>query len=76
MDHRLVISKDLGENMLRAIHFNNAGRDPMLREASEIWWQLIHREIVKNARNCAECRQPVKKLKILMSPKFLSRKII
>ena len=36
MDHRLVIPKDMRENMLRAIHFGHAGRDAMLREASDV----------------------------------------
>ena len=62
MDHRLVIPKDLRENMLRAIHFGHAGRDAMLREASDVWWPLIHREIVEKARNCNECRETGKNL--------------
>ena len=65
MDHRLVIPKDMRENMLRAIHFGHAGRDAMLREASDVWWPRIHREIVKKARNCNECRQTVENLKCM-----------
>ena len=56
MDYRLVIPKDTRENMLRAIHFGHAGRDAMLREASDVWWPRIHCEIVEKARNCNECR--------------------
>ena len=51
MDQRLVIPKDMRENVLRAIHFGHAGRDAMLREASDVWWPRIHREIVEKARN-------------------------
>ena len=36
MDNRLVVPKDMRENVLRAIHFGHAGRDAMLREASDI----------------------------------------
>ena len=51
MHHRLVILKDMRENMLWAIHFSHAGRDAMLRKASDVWWPRIHREIVEKARN-------------------------
>ena len=37
MDNRLVNPKDMRENVLQAIHFGHAGRDAMLREASDIW---------------------------------------
>ena len=67
MDHRLVIPKDMRENMLRAIHFGHAGRDAMLREASDNWWSRIHREIIENARNCNECRLAGKNLKCMKS---------
>ena len=65
MDNRLVIHKDMRENMLRAIHFGHAGRDAMLREASDVWWPRIHREIVEKARNCNECRLTGKPLKCM-----------
>ena len=57
MDQLLVIPKDMRENVLRAIHFGHAGRHAMLREASDVWWPRIHREIVEKARNCAECQK-------------------
>ena len=38
MDNCLVIHKDVRQNILRAIHYGHAGRDSMLREASDIWW--------------------------------------
>ena len=69
MDHRLVIPKDMRENMLRAIHFGHAGRDVMLREASDVWWPRIHREIVDKARNCSECRAAGKNFKCIKSQK-------
>ena len=62
MDNRLVIPKDMRENMLRAIHSGHAGRDAMLREASDVWWPRIHREIVEKTRNCNECRLTGKNL--------------
>ena len=42
MDHRLLFLKDMRENMLRAFHFGHAGRDAMLRKASDNWWPRIH----------------------------------
>ena len=57
MDNRVVISKDMRDNMMRAIHYGHAGRDSMLREASDIWWPKIHREIVENVQNCQECQK-------------------
>ena len=67
MDQRLVIPKDMRENVLRAIHFGHAGRDALLREASDVWWPRIHREIVEKARNCAECQKAGKDLKCINS---------
>ena len=69
MDHRLIIPKDMRENMLRAIHFGHAGRDAMLREASDVWWPRIHREIINKARNCSECREAGKNFKCIKSQK-------
>ena len=67
MDHRLVISKDMRENILRAIYFGHAGRDAMLRESSDVWWPRIHREIIDKARNCSEFRKAGKNLKSIKS---------
>ena len=50
MDQRLVIPKSLNKNVLRAIHFNQAGRDAM-------WWPRIHREIIEKAKKCADCQK-------------------
>ena len=50
------------ENVLRAIHFGHAGRDAMLREATDVWWQRIHREIVEKARKFVECQKAGKNL--------------
>ena len=55
--------------MLTAIHFAHAGRDAMLREAAEVWWPKIHREIVEKANNCTECMKAGKDLKCLKSQK-------
>ena len=35
MDERLVIPKDMRNNMLNAIPFGHTGRDAMLREAAD-----------------------------------------
>ena len=67
MDNRLVIPKDMRENVLRAIHFGHAGRDSMLREVADFWWGRNHREIVEKARNCQECQLAGKNLKCLKS---------
>ena len=69
MDQRLVIPKDMRENVLRAIHFGHAGRDAMLREASDVWWPRIHREIVEKARSFAECQKAGKNPKCVSSQK-------
>ena len=63
MDQRLVIPKDMRENLLCAIHFGHAGRDAMLKEAADVWWPRIHREIIEKARKCPECLKAGKNLK-------------
>ena len=50
MDQRLVNSKDMHENLLRAIHFGHVARDAKSREATDVWWLRIHREIVKGPK--------------------------
>ena len=67
MDHRLVIPKDMREIMLRDIHLGHAGRDAMLREASDVWWPRIHREIIDKAKNCSERRVARKNFKCTKS---------
>ena len=69
MDQRLVIPKEMQENVLRAIHYGHAGRDAMLREAADLWWPKIHREIVERAQNCNECQRAGKNLKCLKTQK-------
>ena len=73
MDQRLVILKDMRENVLRAIQSGHACRDAMLREASDVWWPSIHREIVEKARNCAECQKAGKTLKCINSQNELGK---
>ena len=54
MDQRLVIPKNLQENvMLREVC--RVCRCAMLREASDVWWPRIHREKEGKPKNCAEC---------------------
>ena len=67
MDQRLVIPKDMRENLLRAIHFGHAGRDAKLKEAADVWWPRIHREIVEKAQKCTECLKAGKNLKCIKS---------
>ena len=67
MDKRLVNHKDMRENVLRAFHFGHAGRDAMLREASDIWWPRVHRDFVEKAKNCMQSQQAGKNLKCLKS---------
>ena len=69
MDQRLVIPKEMRENILRAIHYGHAGRDAMLREAADLWWPKIHREIVERAQNCNESQRASKNLKCLKTQK-------
>ena len=69
MDGRLVIPKDMRSNMLSAIHFGHAGRDAMLKDAADLWWPKIHREIIEKAKNCAKCQRSVENLNCLQSQK-------
>ena len=69
MDERLVIPRDMRDNMLSAIHFGHAGRDAMLREASEVWWPRIHREIIEKAKRCPQGSQAGKNIKCLETQK-------
>ena len=57
--------------MLTAIHFGHAGRDAMLREAADMWWLRIHKEINEKANNCPECTRAGKNKKCLKSQKEL-----
>ena len=67
MDNRLVIPKNMRENVLRAIHFGHAGRDAMLKEAADVWWPRVHREVVEKAKNCLQCQLAGKNLKCIKS---------
>ena len=60
MDNRLVIPKDMRDNIVCAIHYGHAGRDAMLREASDIWCPKVHREIVEKAQNCKIVKEQVR----------------
>ena len=63
-DKKLVIPKDMRENLLRAIHFDHAGRDAMLREAADVWWARIHRDVVEKVQKC-KCLKAGKNLKCI-----------
>ena len=39
----------------------------MLREAADVWWPRIHREIVEKAKSCQQCCQSGKNIKSLQS---------
>ena len=41
----------------------------MLREAADVWWPKIYREIVEKANKCEECIKAGKNLKCLKSQK-------
>ena len=69
MDHRFVFPKDMRANMLRGILFGHGARDAILREASNVWWPRIHKEIFEKARSCSDCRLAGKNLKCMKSPK-------
>ena len=75
MDKRLVIPKEMRENVMRAIDYGHAGQDAMLREASNLWWLKIHRQIVKRAQRCDECQKAGKNLKSLKSQKEFGKKL-
>ena len=63
MNERLVIPKNKQKNMMNAIHFGHTGKDAMLRDAGDVWWPKIHREVIGKASNCPQCRLEGKNLK-------------
>ena len=65
MDQRLVIPNGRRENSLGAIHYGQAGRDAILKEASVVLWPRIHRENVGKAQRCCDCRKAGKNLKCM-----------
>ena len=65
MDQRFVIPKNMRENVSRATEFRCVVRDAMLRGASDVWWPLIHREIVEKTKNCADCQTAGKNIKCI-----------
>ena len=58
MDNRLVIPKNMRENVLRAIHFGHAGRDAMLKEAADIWWPRVHRDVASGCKVDNKVKKP------------------
>ena len=62
------------ENLLRAIRFGHAGRDAMLREASDVWWSRIYHEIVEKVRKCDEFLKACKNSKCTKSQKEFAKK--
>ena len=65
----MILISDMREIVLRAIHIGHAGRDTMLREASDVWWPRIHLEIVEKAKDCAEFLKAGKKFYCVKSQK-------
>ena len=63
MEQRLVIPRDMRENVFRAIQIGNAGRDAMLREATDVQWPRIQSEVVVKAQSCAKHQKAGKNLK-------------
>ena len=76
MNERLVIPKNMRENLMNAIHFGHPGRDAMLRDAADVWWPKIHREIIEKASNCPQCRLEGKNLKFVKSQKEFGDHVI
>ena len=58
---------DDAKTLLRAIHFGHADRDAMLRDAADVWWPRIHREIVEKAQKCTECLKAGTNLRCIKS---------
>ena len=57
------------DSMLSTVHFGHAGRDAMLRKASDVWWPRIHQERVEKAKGCPQCSQSGEKIKCLQRQK-------
>ena len=58
MDHRLVIPKDMRENMLRTIHFGHTGRDAMLKEALDFGGLASTERLSKKPGSATIVRKP------------------
>ena len=76
LDERLVIPKDMRDNMSTAKHFGHAGGDAMLREAADVWCPRIHREIVERANNCPQCCAACKNLTCLKPQKVFGKILV
>ena len=55
MDEKLVIPRGLRDALFRSLHWGHPGRDAMLREAEDIWWPGLYKEIVWMANVFPEC---------------------
>ena len=75
MDNRLIIPQPLRPMRMYLSHYGNPRRDSMLSMVADIWWPLIHREVVDQARLCGQCLQSGKDLKCMLRPKKTSREI-
>ena len=66
MDNRLVIPQSMRAMIMCSLHYGHPGRDAMLGNIVDIWWPLIHREVLDQARLCEQCLQSGKKLKCML----------
>ena len=69
MDEKLVIPKGLRDALFRSLHWGHPGRDAMLREAADIWWPGLYKEIVWLANVCPECGKSGKNIKPILRKK-------
>ena len=69
MDEKLVIPKGLRDALFRSLHWGHPGRDAMLREAADIWWPGLYKEIVWLANVCPECGKASKNIKPILRTK-------
>ena len=57
MDERLVIPKTIRPIIMRSLHYGHPGRDVILVTVSNVWWRMLHREVIAIARSCPQCRE-------------------
>ena len=66
MDERLVIPKLLPPIILRSLHYGHGGRDSMLVTVANVWWPRLHREVLRIAQTCQQCKTAGKNIKPLL----------
>ena len=71
-DDRAVIPRKLRQIILESIHLTHPGQGGMIQVAKHVLYSYLHRDFVKLAQNCKECRAKAKNLKVFSQKKNIS----